>query len=169
MPKGELNRQVQISDAALDNVPAQEQRRKMLVALALLLMALSLVLVKERQFWFPSLWTGGSEEVERSPSDTRAHSRRHATAAASRRARSKQHAGATVPPASDALATVSPGIAQRAVSLPLRVEVISGSGQHRTIRTRNAAINIDLQDKSSATPANPTAGAGPEDRHDQRR
>ena len=44
---------VEVDVSALEPSPVHRQRRQMLIALALLLAALMLVLVKDRNFWFP--------------------------------------------------------------------------------------------------------------------
>src|SRR5690242_1367193 len=44
---------VEMDVSALESSPVQRQRRQMLIALALLLAALMLVLIKDRNFWFP--------------------------------------------------------------------------------------------------------------------
>lgn len=164
----ELNRQMETSNAAPDNFSAQAQRRKMQVALFLLVTALMLVLAKEREFWFPSVWTDGSQAVQ-STSDTTAPSPRHRGPATAQRARSKQRGQAARARASNAQATASPGIAQHAASPAPPVEVISGGGQHQKVRTHNGSVNLELQDRPFAAPAQSDARAKPEDSHDQRR
>jgi len=68
-------------------------------------------------------------------------------------------------------------MAKHTVSSPPQVEVISGAGQHRKIRTRNGSVDLDLHDKPFAPPAEADPAAAPQDqdqnkdkdRHDQRR
>src|SRR5712692_10398229 len=58
--------------------------------------------------------------------------------------------------------TVSHEVGQRAVLAPLQVEVIYGSGRHKTIRTRDSSINLNLQHGSAAAAAPAEVSAGPE-------
>jgi len=150
------NYQPEVNFAALEAGAAHRQRRQMRLALMLLLTALALVLVKDRQFWFGPLLTAGSEAADQTASDSQ--SPRHVTPAKSKRAKSK-HAGATVL-ASDAQATVSGEVTQRAVLPPLAVEVIYGGGQRRTLQARDSSINLDLQHSSYVAPA-PAGGGDP--------
>src|SRR3989442_6904864 len=150
------NYQPEVNFAALEAGAAHRQRRQMRLALMLLLTALALVLVKDRQFWFGPLLTAGSEAADQTAADSQ--SPRHVTPAKSKRAKSK-HAGAPVL-ASDAQATVSGEVTQRAVLPPLAVEVIYGGGQRRTLQARDSSINLDLQHNSYVAPA-PAGGGDP--------
>ena len=151
----EINPEINIK--ALAASAKHKQRRQGLLTLALMLIA-GILVIKYRQPWVQSILTAGLEKMDPRTSDTQ--SGQQATAATPRRARSKQHPGATVPPASDTRATVSHEIGERAVLAPLQVEVIYGGGRRRTIQTRDSSVNLDLQHGSSAAPAE--AGAGPE-------
>lgn len=127
----------------------------MLATLAVMLMAMILV-VKYGQSWFDWILTAGTEEAGPSRSDPKVQP----TPATPRRARSKP-AGTSV-----AMATVSDAtIERRAVLTPLKVEVVYGGGQHRTIRTHDSSIKLDLPPKSAAASPEvdtvPKADAGP--------
>ena len=146
LPAGEVN-------VAAPTGAARRRRRQMHIALMLLLTALALVLVKDRQFWFGPLLTAGSEAADQTASDSQ--SQRHVTPAKSRA--KSNHAGVAVL-ASDAQATVSGEVTQRAVLPPLAVEVIYGGGQRRTLQARDSSLNLDLQHNSYVAPA--PAGSG---------
>src|SRR2546422_1308847 len=118
------NYQPEVNFACLEAGAAHRQRRQMRLGLMLLLTALALVLLKDRQFWFGPLLTAGSEAAEQTASDS--PSPRHVTPAKSKRAKSK-HAGVAVL-ASDAQAMVSGEVTQRAVLPPLAVGGIYGGG-----------------------------------------
>ena len=145
----EVNPEINIE--ALRASSKYKQRRQMVLALALMLIA-GMLVIKYRQSWFDSILVAGAGEARPSTSDT--PSEQHARAT-SRRSRSK-HAEATA-----VQGTVSHEV-ERAVLAPLQVEVIYGSGRHQTIRTRNSSINLDLQHGSGAAPAAAEASAGPE-------
>jgi len=113
-----------------------QQRRLMIGALCLLLLALGIVLWHDRDFWFADQTEADAEEVESSP-----------VAAA-------PHADAAAPAVADPAgsADAPPGaIITRTVLPPLEVEVIAGD-KHRTLRPGSNSVNLDLQpDPSSQT------------------
>lgn len=139
----------------------QKQRRQMLVALALLLAALILVLIKDRDFWFPpeavAQVQSESEPVEEPAQDVKTPSET-ATAATTpttvpARPKSKPHTppAATDPGPAPALAPV---VMSRAVLPPLEVEVVAGD-EHRTIPASSGSVRVDLQPRApfSSTPS----------------
>ena len=81
MPLLEENHAVEIVPSLGDD-SENKQRRQMLVALALLLAALILVLIKDRDFWFPPDLPAQSESepVEEPSSDVKAPSETASTA-----------------------------------------------------------------------------------------
>ena len=154
-------------DAAFE----KQQRRRMLIALAVLLLALISVLIKDRQFWFPSSPGSESESAEQS---VPLHSPQAASAKvdtpivppkpvgpAPTQTRSKPASSsktAATSPASDA--AISPIITatNRAVLPPLEVEVVAGN-QHRTLSPGDSSVNVDMQPgTSSAAETNAAAG-----------
>jgi TonB family protein len=151
------NRPPELSGAPLEVGSEQKQRRLMLVALALLLVALIVVLIKDRQFWFPSNQTAESDVVDENPSSTASQAQPASgapTAPGSTRTKAKQR------PATPVAATTAPPTpvvtTNRAVLPPLEVEVVAG-GQRQTIPpTTNNSIKVELQPRSSA----PASGAG---------
>jgi TonB family protein len=152
----EENYRPEIDLAALEAGSKQRRRRQMLAVLALMLMAMILV-VKYGQSWFDWILTAGTEEARPNMSDTKGQP----TPSPHRRARSKQ-ASTSVAQAMVSDATIE----RRAVLAPLRVEVVYGGGQHRTIRTHDSSINLDSPPKSAAASppevdAAPPVDAGP--------
>lgn len=138
----------------------QRQRRRMVVALVLLLVALGMVLVKDRDFWFPASDVTESEAVDDStdnaapapvatvntpvaqPTAPAAHKKGHVVAAAPK---------ATAPEvASGPVVTTS-----RAVLPPLRVEVVAGD-RHQLVRPGSPSVKVDLE------PAEPGTDTGVE-------
>jgi TonB family protein len=128
-----------------------KQRRLMLVALAMLLVALGFVLYRNRDFWFPDE-EADADQVESVPAQPAALNPPAATTVAKsstplskskrRIAASKPEAKATQPAASvpvSATATTS-----RTVLPPLEVEVVAGD-THRTVRPGSNSVRVDLQ------------------------
>jgi TonB family protein len=119
-----------------------KRRSQLLLALTLLLAALGLVLLRNRQFWTDSL---GLEEVTKQQTtlDGITKGERKARPAPVRKLGAKQaqlvgalaQEGTTPAPEEAALA-------------PLQVDVTYASGQHKTLIARNSAIHIDLQNNS---------------------
>ena len=66
MPMLEQKRGSDMGTALPDAAFEQQQRRRMLIALAVLLLALISVLIKDRQFWFPPSPSSESETAEQS-------------------------------------------------------------------------------------------------------
>jgi periplasmic protein TonB len=142
----------------------QKARRQMLIALTLLLAALILILVKDREFWFPSapVLQSESEPIEEAvPAPNAkfdvASPTTQPVAAAPLKA--KPHTPPpTSPAATNPAATSSPVGASRAVLPPLQVEVVAGD-EHRAVQGGSNSVKLDLQ---PGTPASPTQAASAE-------
>jgi TonB family protein len=154
MPLLEENTQseIEIDPSVLEEGANQRQRRQMLFALALLLVALILVLLKDREFWFPPASATEAEQAEESAPDaeTASPTEKQTTGAppvVSARPKRKQHlptSGATVPAAE---VVPPPLVATRAVLPPLEVEVVAGD-EHRTVPTATGSVRVDLQGRA---------------------
>ena len=159
------------------------QRRLMLIALMVLLVALGLVLYRDRDFWFPDTQEAESEQpmqsapVATAPLSTTpiqpaplaakipaGKTRKHATVAAT-----KRDASPTAPatPASTTPAPPAAATANRTVLPPLEVEVVAGD-THRTVRPGTNSVHVELEpgaptqpmtDASAQTAANVTSNA----------
>ena len=142
----------------------QRQRRRMVIALVMLLVALGLVLVKDRDF--PDFTE--SEAVDDStPTDTASDT---AASAASTTATpsvpvSKKRSHPPVPPAAKSVvaeAPVNPVVpAARVARPPLRVEVVAGD-QHRMVRPGSPSVAVELQNGASGRAAPEPAQGGTE-------
>ena len=133
------------------------QRRQMLVALAVLLVALVLVLVKERQLWFPSAPVAEQESAADSatqpPAKPVAQAQPEAPSAQLRAASKARHARSTAPAKVDEPAATSPiATTTRAVLPALQVEVVAGD-QRRNLQPGNNAVKVDMQPNSPPSPA----------------
>ncbi len=127
----------------------QTQRRRMVIALVMLLVALGLVLIKDRDFWFPAPETTESEVFDETASadETAQAVAPAATSAAPltptlRKKRAAPVAASRTPePAPPAAPAVT---ASRAVLPPLRVEVVAGD-QHQVVRPGSPSVKVELQ------------------------
>jgi TonB family protein len=155
---------VEVDVSALEPSPVHRQRRQMLIALALLLAALMLVLVKDRNFWFPpevpasttSQVNEPAESVEGESTSATEDAKTPAKPNAGARAKTKpQHAASTtagkaapaIPATAPVMAAASPA---RVVLPPLEVEVVAGD-EHRTIHTSNPSVRVDLRPGTPVT------------------
>jgi len=177
VPTVEDNRSTEVSAMPPAAVYEQQQRSRMLVALAVLLVALILVVVKDRQFWVPSSPASESETVEPSApvaptpvapatvsppvTPTLAQKSAEATSAA-KHSKPLHHPAATHAPAKSAPDTAfSITATNRAVLPPLEVEVVAGN-QHQTIASANNPVSVELQPGTPASPGQaPALAQGP--------
>lgn len=128
---------------------AEVQRKRMLIALAILLVALAAVIVKDWDFWFPA--KGEAPEKVAGTHSRMAAPATESTAPAANRER-KPAKPATPPPA-DAPFTAT---AERAALPPLQVEVVAGN-RHVSVPAKSSAIRLDVG--SGATAASSPAPA----------
>jgi TonB family protein len=156
---------VEVDVSALETSPVQRQRRQMLIALALLLAALMLVLIKDRNFWFPpeapvtttSQVKEPTEAIEDDSAPAAEEAKKPGKPSAGAHAKAKpQHAAVaatakTAPATSGtAAAPTSTASAARVVLPALEVEVVAGD-EHRTIRTSNPSVKVDLRPGTPVT------------------
>lgn len=161
-----------LAGPGLEHFVESRQRRMMLAALALLLVALGLVVYHDREFWFPD-----SDEAQTDPSLRPLATPQHTIAIAKAvptppkklsKLRSKRTgttaslavaapaAPPVVPPA-DPPDDTPPGftMSNRTVLPPLEVEVVAGD-DHRTPHPANNSVNVDLQSDPTAESASIT-------------
>lgn len=162
----------QLEIASSEAVPVfendQRQRRRMVIALVMLLVALGLVLVKDRDFWFPAADLTESEAVDDStPTDTASDT---AASAASATATpsvpvSKKRSRPQVPPVSKSVVAEAPANpvvpAARVARPPLRVEVVAGD-QHQMVRPGSPSVAVELQNGASGRAASEPVHGGTE-------
>ena len=153
------------------NRPRQQQL--MLAAFLLLLISLTVVLYRDRDFWFPATEETDDQLLATPPAQvTQANAPEHAVVPepqnvpAPKKKKSHKHAArvkksevssdppprdppAGSPPASDPPASAGPTVtAIRTVLPPLEVEVVAGDA-HRTVRPGTNAVHVDLQRPTS--------------------
>jgi TonB family protein len=145
----------------------QRQRRQMYIALALLLAALVVVLIKDREFWTPPApeaadtssddGTTPTPATSTSPAEINSRST-HRPAKAKQRSEHTVRAATAQPSVPDSGANAAPSgtsiATERAALPPLEVEVVAG-GQRTVLQPSNHSVKVDLQ---SGTPATPVAG-----------
>ena len=129
----------------------QRQRRRMVIALVMLLVALGLVLIKDRDFWFPAPEAADSELIDDTtpaaaeeaaqPSVTANTTAAPALPAARKRHAAPVAASKTPEPAAPTAPAVT---ASRAVLPPLRVEVVAGD-QRQLVRPGSPSVKVELQ------------------------
>jgi TonB family protein len=133
---------------------AEVQRKRMLIALGILLVALGAVVLKDWDFWFPP----GAEVQEtavrsKSKSKNASESIAAPTASPATPARERKPAKSPAPTAAEAPFSAS---AERAVLPPLQVEVVAGN-RHIKLPAKSNAIHLDVD--SGATSASSSAPA----------
>jgi len=139
---------------------AEVQRKRMLIALGILLVALAAVVLRDWDFWFPP----SAEEQEatvRSKSKSESESKRTAPATTSTPATPKREpkpAKSTAPAAAEAPFSAS---TERAALPPLQVEVVAGN-RHTNVPPKSNAIHLDVDSgtTSSGSAANVQVSAG---------
>jgi protein TonB len=136
---------------------ATKQPRQLQIALVLLLITLGVVLVKDREFWFPS--EEASESDAGSPNvpkvDSTVVPARTVQAPAARVAAAKSHVArktATVNTDSPVVATT------RAVLPPLEVEVVAGDN-HRAVHPGSNVAKVEIPNDSNRASAIASAAA----------
>jgi TonB family protein len=139
------------------------QTARLLIALSLLLVALAVVIVKDREFWF-----GSDEASESNAAGSESVSRTDSTAAPAKTAQTpiapaapaKNHSAAktptqsvTVPSPSDVSNPVAPVVATNRVVLPpLDVEVVAGD-THRTVHAGSNVTKVEIPSNSNRNSA----------------
>ena len=149
------NNEPQINFDSIQGGHDTKRRLQLLFALALLITALVLVVMRNRQFWLDAL--NLDDMSGPAMSDTIKQSEPPVNSARAKRV------GAKLSPSSNAESHVSalPEV-HETVPRPLQVDVTFSSGQRQTLVARNSAIHIDLQQNSPSASAlsagSPVAG-----------
>jgi TonB family protein len=169
MPMVEQNKGAEVGTPLPHAAFEQQQRRRMLIALVVLLAALVSVLVKDRQFWFPSSPGPESETPEQSVPQTKPQPIPTKTVPpvapaktverAPVHARPKPKRLPASAPSTRTQSAMSPVITatNRAVLPPLEVEVVAGN-QHRAVNPGDSSVKLDMQ-PSAASAAEQTAAS----------
>jgi TonB family protein len=140
-----------------------KQKKLMVGALCLLLLALNIVLWRNRDFWFPDaqnavsdLPAATSPAAKTTPAESSTAVAKPVTATKSK----PKHQVQSAPETPDSSTPPAPvAVTNRTVLPPLDVEVVAGDS-HRTIRPGSNSVRLDLQ---PGTPPQTPAGAGAPD------
>jgi TonB family protein len=144
------NAEIELRNVRLEIVSSRRQRTQMLVALAILVVAIILLVVKDWQVvnsWFSS----PAPKIE---SEQLEHSVVAVTPAPSANTSESRIAkqGPTVAPTKGQESTPPVVVTSRAVLPPLEVEVVAG-GHHRTVQSASNSIKVDMQSEAESAPA----------------
>lgn len=151
------NNEPQINFDSIPGASDSKRRFQLVFALALLVTALVLVVLKNRQFWVDALGLGETSE-QIIASDTIKTSERPGKRA-SRKAVVKQNLSSNPEAPAEVLPT-----SQVTDPVPFQVDVTYSSGQHRTLVARNSSFHVDLPNsQQSSMPLGTVSNAtGPE-------
>jgi TonB family protein len=141
--------------AVLPSPPAaQEQRKRMLIALSVLLAALMVVVLRDWDFWFPP-----SAEIEDTvPPSTRKASTASTAGAVASAPAAAVHDRKPVKTPEKAAEVPLTASTQRTVLPPLQVEVVAGN-RHTSVPATSNAIHLDVGAEAPSSPAK-TAASG---------
>jgi protein TonB len=129
------------------------QRKRMLIALGILLLALGAVILKDWDFWFPPSGEG-QEAAIRSKSKSMA-----AAPAITQPATPVRERKAAKSPAPAAAEVPFSATTERAALPPLQVEVVAGN-RHISVPAKSNAIHLDV-DSGATSSASNTTGTAP--------
>lgn len=161
MPMLEQNGRAESGDARSHAAFEQQQRRRMLIALMVLVLALVSVLIKDHQFWFPSTPNVESETPDQTVPRASPPAVAVKTASPvappkpagpppvrvrpkSKRSTASAHS-TTTPDATPPFIIAT----NRAVLPPLEVEVVAGN-QRRALRPGDGSVKLDMQPSDEA-------------------
>ncbi|HKM49057.1 MAG TPA: energy transducer TonB [Terriglobales bacterium] len=132
---------------------ADVQRKRMLIALGILLLALGAVVLKDWDFWFPQ----GSEAQE-AVFHSRSGSKTAAPATASAPAAPARERKSTKSPAPAAAEVPFAAATERAALPPLQVEVVAGN-RHINVPAKSNAIHLDVNSGATSSASSAPASA----------
>lgn len=166
--------QAELPPAQLQRIPPtrapqgdKKQRNIMLLALALLVVALALVIVKNWDFWFAPSSSPITADTPQTTSPPQSAQNQTPPFSANTSTSASQHVAKakslkTAPPrAQGDPNAVEPIITNRTVLPPLEVEVVAGNAQH-PVQAKNNSIKVEMQSGVPPTTPSPTPSAAPQ-------
>jgi TonB family protein len=142
------NYEPQINLDGLAAPPNYKRHRQMLFALAMLLTALFLLVLRYRMSWFDTLSSAG--EAGQTSSDVVRERAKPVDPAPSRKGSVKRHASSAAEP--EAVLSSS---TQDAVLPPLQVDVTYANGWHQTLVARDLAVRLSFSPETAETLVRP--------------
>ena len=130
---------------------AEKQRKRMLIALGILLVALGAVVLKDWDFWFPA----GSETQDAVTRSYRKSMAAVSTSAPATPARERKPAKS---PAPVAAAVPFSAATERAALPPMQIEVVAGN-RHMNVTGKSNAIHLDVDSGASFSASSGPANA----------
>ena len=151
-----LDNEPQINFDSVQPVSPSRGRLQLLFALALLLSALVLLVLKNRQFWSDAIgFEWASDQTTYSPIKTIEKGEQRLNHPLARKTGTKQGASSN----SEAHSGVTAESYETVLS-PLRVDVTYSSGEHQTLVAGNSGIHIDPQQNSQPSSVMPAGATG---------
>jgi len=139
------NQEPKINFDGLQSGSDSKRRAQLFIALALLLAALGVVVLRNQEFWVHSL---GLEEFTNQTKPDAVRKSEKITQAPVRKVGSK-----LPQPSTTTAETTAPA---ETILPPLQVDVTYSSGEHKTLVARNSAVRIDLQNGSEPSAVLPS-------------
>jgi TonB family protein len=152
-PENQLERSTPLPSQPMSQ-DAEVQRKRMLIALGILLVALAAVVLKDWDFWFPP----SAEEQEATFRSKRTlESKKTAAAPAVPATPKREHkpSKSTAPAAAEAPFSAS---TERAALPPLQVEVVAGN-RHTNVPAKSNAIHLDVDSGATSSASGAPAAA----------
>jgi TonB family protein len=151
-----LDNEPQINFDSVQPVSPSKGRLQLLFALALLLSALVLLVLKNRQFWSDAIgFEWASNQTTSGPITTIKKGEQRVNHPLARKTGARQGASSN--------SEVQSGVtveSHETVLSPLRVDVTYSSGEHQTLVASNSAIHIDPQQNTQPSSVMPAGAAG---------
>ena len=150
-PENQLERSTPLPSQPASQTP-EVQRKRMLIALGILLMALAAVVLRDWDFWFPP----SAEEQEatvRSKRNSESKTMAAAPAAPVTQKREPKPVKSTAPAAAEAPFSAS---TERAALPPLQVEVVAGN-RHTNVPAKSNAIHLDVDSGATSSASGTSA------------
>jgi len=152
-PENHLERSAQLPLPPVSD-DVEVQRKRMLIALGVLLVALVAVVLKDWDFWFPP--TGEVQEAAlRSKSKSKSMAAVPTPSTPATPTRERKAANSPAPAAAEAPLSAT---TERAVLPPLEVEVVAGN-RHINVPARSNAIHLDVNSGATSSASSAPASA----------
>ena len=152
-PENQLERATPLPSRPASQDP-EVQRKRMLIALGILLVALAAVVLRDWDFWFPP--SGEEQEATvRSKRNSESKSTPAAPAAPVAPKREPKPAKSTAPAAAEVPFSAS---TERAALPPLQVEVVAGN-RHTNVPAKSNAIHLDVDSGATSSASGAPASA----------